>query len=204
MVDRVVLVAVDEPQQVRDLDADVAVVGDQRAQALAEVDDVRHVGEDVVRDDQVGPAVLSATLAPVSSPRNITSVGTPLATAASATFAAGSMPSDRMPRRDAVLEQVAVVAGDLDDERVAVQAQALRGLVDELLRVPHPRVGVGREVGVVGEDVLGRDVRGQLDQQALRSRPARAAGRRSPPGRAGRRTGSSRRVATSRGRRTCA
>ena len=54
VVDRVVLVALDEPQQVRDLDADRAVVGDERAQALGEVDDVGHVGEHVVRDDEVG------------------------------------------------------------------------------------------------------------------------------------------------------
>ncbi len=44
-----------------------------------------------------GPCIC-ATLVPVSSPRNITSVGTPRSTAEAATLAAGSMPSERMPR----------------------------------------------------------------------------------------------------------
>ena len=58
VVDRVVLVALDEALEVGDLDAHDAVVGDQPTQPRAEVDDVGDVGEDVVGDDQVGAAVL--------------------------------------------------------------------------------------------------------------------------------------------------
>ena len=44
--------------------------------------------------------------------------------AASATFAAGSMPSTGTPRCDEVLQQVAVVAGELDDEAVRRRARS--------------------------------------------------------------------------------
>src|SRR5213078_4305247 len=74
---------------------------------------------------------------------------------------------DRNPGGDEVLQQVPVVAGHLDHERVFTQAQPLGHLVGVPLRVRHPRVGVRREVGVVGEDVLTRYVGGKLYQQAL-------------------------------------
>ena len=105
----------------------VPVVGDQRAQALGEVDDVGHVGEDVVGDDQVGLAVPGRDVL-CRSPRRgtSTSVGMPFSTAASATFAAGSMPSAADAPRDDVLQQVAVVAGHLDDEGVRRPGRAGR------------------------------------------------------------------------------
>ena len=117
--------------------------------ARGEVDDVRYVREDVVGDDQVGLPWSAAILAPVSAPRKVTSVGMPLASAASATLAAGSTPSDRMPERDSVLKEVAVVACDLDDERIGTEAKAVDRRIDEPPRVLHPGVGVRREVGVV-------------------------------------------------------
>ena len=49
----------------------------------------------------------------------------PRSRAASATLAAGSMPSAGMPRVDDVLQQVAVVAGDLDDEAVGAEPEPL-------------------------------------------------------------------------------
>ena len=57
VVDGVVLVALDQPEQVRDLDAHPPGVGHQRTQPFAEVDDVGNVGEDIVGDDQIGLAV---------------------------------------------------------------------------------------------------------------------------------------------------
>ena len=64
MIDRVVLSALDQPEQVRELQRDHALVLDQRAQPGREATDVRHVGEDVVRGHEVGPAVPLRDLAP--------------------------------------------------------------------------------------------------------------------------------------------
>ena len=52
------------------------------------------------------------------APKNSTTVGTPARLGDRATLAAGSMPSTGMPRCDEVLEEIAVVARDLDDLRV--------------------------------------------------------------------------------------
>ena len=118
MVDRVVLVALDQAQQVRDLDGQRAVVGEQLAQAAREVDDVGHVREDVVRDHEVGPAVPGGDVGPgllsqeahlggdAALDRRLGDVGGRLDAQA---------PDAAVTH---VLEQVAVVAGHLHDERV--------------------------------------------------------------------------------------
>ena len=78
----------------------------------------------------------------------------PRASAAAAMFRAGSIPRDRDAARDEVTEQVAVVAGDLDDARRS-EPEPVDHRLDEAARVLHPAVGVRREVGVLAEDVLG-------------------------------------------------
>jgi hypothetical protein len=70
-----------------------------------------------------------------------------------------------------VAKQVAVVAGDLDDPAVGPETEALDHGVGELTGVLHPGVGEGREVRVLAEDLVGRHVLGQLDQQAAAADP---------------------------------
>ena len=57
--------------------------------------------------------------------------------------------------RDKVLEQVAVVARDLDDEAVGPEVESVDRLVCVTACVFDPGIGIRREVGVVGEDLLG-------------------------------------------------
>ena len=167
VVDRVVLVSLDEPQEVRYLDAHVPLVGNERSQPVGEVDDVRHVGEHVVGHDEIGPAVLGGHLLPHPLPEKHD-----LGRDALREGHVGDVPrrldtegADAAGER--VLEEVAIVAGDLDDEGLRPEVQPLDGLRDEALGVRHPGVTEGGEVGVVGEDVLSRDVRRQLHQQTL-------------------------------------
>ena len=76
------------------------------------------------------------------------------------------------PARDDVLQEVAVVAGDLDDEGVPSEAAAARRRRRRSRSACSTHESrVGREVGVVAEDVLRRDVGGQLDEQAVRADP---------------------------------
>ena len=75
VVDRVVLAPLDQPQQVRELQGHQAGVLDQRAQSGREAEDIGDVREDVVRGDEVGPAVLRRdrlrrSLARGSAPRS--------------------------------------------------------------------------------------------------------------------------------------
>ena len=70
-------------------------------------------------------------------------------------------------RPPVVLQQVAVVAGDLDDQAVAVRAAALRASAAARSRgVRDHRVGERREVDVVAEQLLGRHRLGDLHQAA--------------------------------------
>ena len=146
---------------------------------------------------------MSATLRPVSSPRNITSVGTPLATRRLGDVG-GRLDAERPDAAgDGVLQEVAVVARDLDDERVRPEAEPLDRQVDVVACVTDPRVGVRREVGVVAEDVLGRDVGRQLHQQAGRADAHVQRVERLALVELGPRGRSSRTAATSPGRRRC-
>src|SRR5918993_1999891 len=63
VVDRVVLAALDEPQQMWNLDADPALAGNQGAQPAGEVHDVGDVRDDIVGYHEVGRTVLAGDLA---------------------------------------------------------------------------------------------------------------------------------------------
>ena len=66
-----------------------------------------------------------------------------------------------------VLQQVAVVGGDLDDVAALVEPEALDHLLGVAAAVLEPARGVGREVGVVGEDLLGGLELLELHEEAL-------------------------------------
>ena len=106
-----------------------------------------------------------------SRPKNSVSVGTPRASADGGDVARWLDAQRRDPARDEVLEQVAIVAGQLDHVTRRVEAQP----GDHRLGVPsgmlHPAVRVGREVGVLAEDLLAVHVAGQLDEQARAADP---------------------------------
>ena len=92
------------------------------------------------------------------------------------------MPSTGIPACDEVLEQVAVVARDFDDEALLRQMQAPPHGLGVGPRMLDPGARVGREVGVLAEDVRRADVFGQLDQEAVRADVAPAADRTAPSG----------------------
>ena len=60
-------------------------------------------------------------------------------------------PEHRHALRQEVLEQVAVVRGELDDEALGAEAEPVGDHVRVGARVLDPGVGVGREVGVLGK-----------------------------------------------------
>ena len=138
VVDRVVLPPLDQAEQVRELQRHHALVLDQRAQARREASDVGHMGEDVVRGHQIGPAVLPRDLA--------TGLGAEELDLRPDAPGAGRLGHVRgrldAEHRDAlgleVLEQVAVVARHLGDQAVRGQTQPLDHRLRVALRVRHP------------------------------------------------------------------
>src|SRR6185312_2962498 len=142
---------------------------DERAQSSCEIDYVRDMRKDIIGDDQVRRTVLCGDLGTglraekdhlCRDPhldRNSGNIGGGLYAEASDT------PSHRM------LKQIAVIARDLHDEGVAVQAKAVNRSTHELAGVGHPGLAVGGEVGVMTEDFFRRDVGRQLYEQAVRA-----------------------------------
>ena len=105
----------------------------------------------------------------VSGLKNWTSVGIPFSSAALATLAAGSMPKHRNVLCLEELEQVAVVARNLDHLARLVEAESSHHVFDVRFGVCNPTVRERGEVRIIGEDVLGRLELLQLDQKAIRA-----------------------------------
>ena len=104
--------------------------------------------------------------------RTHASVGMPRCSRATSAMLRGRLDARAPGRRRAliVLQQVAVVARDLDDQAVGVRAAARAiSRAASVLRVPHHRVGERREVEVVAEQLLGRHRLGDLHERARRA-----------------------------------
>ncbi len=88
-----------------------------------------------------------ARRAPCRRTRRI--VGTPIASAAAAVLAVGSMPRHGIPADDEVPEQIAVVRGHLDDQAVGAEPEPRDHRLRVAARVIEPAARDGREVGIV-------------------------------------------------------
>ena len=74
-------------------------------------------------------------------------------------------------RPEEVLEEVAVVRRKLDDEIVVTELQALADRLHVATSVLDPRRGIGGEVRVLREDLLGSDELGDLHEPTPRACP---------------------------------
>ena len=75
-------------------------------------------------------------------------------------------PKCRDPARDEIPKEITIVASHLDDKAVRGQAAPADHRRRELCGVGEPRIGIGREIGVLAEDRLGSHVVGKLREQA--------------------------------------
>ena len=171
MVDRVVLEVLDQLREVRELERRGPVRGEQRRDARGEVVDVGDLREDVVPEHEIGVTALRGEPTPELAPKNSVIVSD-----AARDRGLGDVPrrldaEHRDALREEVLQEVAVVRGELDDEAVGAEPEPLGHLVDVAARVLDPRVRVRGEVGVLGEDVLGRHELGDLHEPAALARP---------------------------------
>ena len=156
VVDRVELAVVDQVADVGVLDRGDAVVREQDRDALHEAVESRHVRHHVVGDDHVG-----ARAGVDEPPRQVGAEEL-----AQGRHAGGLRRVRLLGRRvdaehrhallDEVAQQVAVVAGELDDEAVAPEAPFLDQPQRVLARVAQQPVGERREVEVVVDEELVR------------------------------------------------
>jgi hypothetical protein len=151
---------------VRKLEGRRAVVAEEHLHPGDEVVEVRNLGEDVVAEDEAGAlAVVDEPLRAFATEELDQSRHT--ARLGGLGDVRGRVDSqDLYAGADEVLEEVAVVGGQLDDEVVCSQLQALADHLDVLPRMLDPCRGIRREVRVLREDLVWSDERLELDEVA--------------------------------------
>ena len=167
VVDRVELVALDQAQEMRDLDRGHAV----RARARCAMPPTKSLRSGtwamtLLATSRSAAPALGHEPAASSRPKNSTIVSMPFSTRDRRDVGGGLDAERRDPPRHHVLEQVAVVARDLHHETVLVEPEALDRHVDVLAGVRDPRVGVRGEIRVLAEDRVGGDKLLELHEQA--------------------------------------
>ena len=203
VVDGVELVLVDQAHDVGELHRQHAGRGERDLHAGDEVVEVRHLSEDVVAEEEVGVAALGGQLVRQLDAEEAHHGRHALLLGGRGHVGRRLDAEDRDAGLDEPLQEVAVVARQLDHLARRAVAEPVDHLVGVGAGVLHPAVGERREVGVLGEDVLGADVLLQLHEPALAAdvdvERVERLHRVDLVGPAG----SSRRAATCRGRRRC-
>jgi hypothetical protein len=166
-VDRVVLQVLDELRQVRELEGRGPGRREKRGDARGEVVDVGHLREHVVPEDEIRMAALGREAGAELGTEELRDRLDPAGDRGVGDVPRGLDAEHGDALREEVLEQVPVVRRELDDEAVRAEREPLAHLVDVAPRVLDPRVRVGGEVRVLGEDLLRRCELRDLREPAL-------------------------------------
>ncbi len=168
VVDRVELALGDHVAHVRRLEDRHAIVGQQQLEAADEAVEVGNVGEHVVGVHHRGALALGA-----QTPSHL--VAEELGDRRDASLLDGHLRDVHRgldaqhlhPGALVELQEVAVVAGHLDDERRRAEAALGHHALHEAPRVLEHRVGVRREIDVLAKQPLRRNGVGDLHERAL-------------------------------------
>ncbi len=129
--------------------------------------EIGHVGEHVVPVHDVGGAAAGHQLCRQLGAEELAHGGDPAFLAGHPRDIGGGFDAEH---RDTlvmvVLQEIAVVAGDLDREAVGSQFLEVDQAPDDPFRVLHDRVREGREIGVLTEEHFRRYRLGDLDEGA--------------------------------------
>ena len=166
MVDRVVFEVLDQLRKVGELERRRPVRREELGDAGDEVVDVRHLGQHVVAEDEVCRATFGRQSCAELGAEELRDRRHAAGHRSLCHVARRLDSQHRDPLRQEVLEEVAVVRGELDDEAVRPEREPLRDLIDVAPGVVDPRVRVRREVRVLREDLLGRGQLGYLREPA--------------------------------------
>ena len=202
VVDGVELVVPHQLEEVRELHRDDAVGGEQRGHAADEVVEVGHVREHVVAQQQVGSRALVAELRRQLGAEELDQRRDPAFLRRRRDVGRRLDAEDGQLALDEVLEEIAVVAGDLDDLVRRSEVEPRRSSA----RRTCGRARTSSARTTRSTRSRRRSARASRTRRAAPgstpSRRMRATGRSALPDRAVRRSGRSWRAATGRGRRT--
>ena len=166
VVDRIELVARDQSRKVRKLHRDDAAGREQPLHAGDKVVEVRHVREDIVSQQKVGTTLLRRDRLRRAAAEEGHARRNSLGFGRVGDVGCRLDAEHRHAPGHEVLQQVAVVAGDLHHHGRARQREALRNLLDIEAGMFDPACGKRRKVRVLGEDLVRRHVLLQLNQEA--------------------------------------
>jgi hypothetical protein len=138
VIDRIELIVFHQPDEMGEFHRDHPVISHQRCEAVDEIVQVRHMGEDIVAQDEIGPAAFVHDVScglPPEKPRPGFNAPLPRIRG----DAVGGLDTEaRDAFTDEVLQQIAVVTRNLDDEGIVIDPMILHHLVYILLRVLDP------------------------------------------------------------------
>ena len=166
VVDRVVQKPFEEAEQVRELEGRRPVVAEQHLRAGNEIVQVGDLGKHVVAHDQAGAlALLDQALRRGTTEEVHERWHSPLL-GGLRNVGRRIDPENRYAGADEVLEQVAVVRSELDDEVLRAQTKTLADHLHVLPCMLDEGRRIRREVRVLGEDLVRRHERLELDEVA--------------------------------------
>ena len=149
VVDGIELILGDQTQEVRKLQRDGAARLESGFQASGEIVDVRHMGEDIVTDDQVGLATVGGQFVAKPLNKKLAEHGDSKRLGGCRGACGGFDPKARNAGGEEVFQKVAIVRGNLDHLAGRPKAEALGDHFGVALGMLEPRGRGAGEVGVV-------------------------------------------------------
>ena len=157
-----------QSQQMREFQSDGATGFERGLQPTGEVVDIGHMGVNIVAGDEVGLPAAGGELLPELFAKKFPQNGDAELFCRRRRAGGGLDTQAGDAGRDEVLEQVAIVGGDFDDEAVGAEREPLAHDFDVTSGMFEPGGGGGGEIGVVGaEQLVGARTVGGLHQPAV-------------------------------------
>src|SRR6266404_7029809 len=128
-----------------------------------EVVKIRNLSKDIVGDYEIGALAFGYQLIRESSSEKLRARWNALADGDRGDVDGGLDAKYRHAKREKVLQQVAVITGQLNNQASGAQPEPLRDGFAECLCVSHPRRRIGGKIGILPEDLLGRHVLFELN-----------------------------------------
>ena len=170
VIDRVELDVVDQFLEIRSFNDHDAVRFEQRLKSRDDSVQIGDVGEDVVGVNDICQFALRRELLRQVATEELADRANPFLGLSDARDVAGRFDAEHRDARLLVpLKQIAIVAGDFDDETARAEVFGVRQPIRDLFGVLDHRVGERRKVRVVAEHHLGRHGFRDLHERAART-----------------------------------
>ena len=167
VIDGVELALLDQAQQVRKLEGGNPGRLEESLKPVHEVVQIGHVRQHVIGDHQIRTLTVAYHRGGRRSVKERIARRYARLDRELGHISCGLHAQGRNPPRHEVLQQVSIVARDLDDLTGPVKTEPLRDVIDITPGMRQPAIGVRGEVRIIGKDGVRVDDVVQLHEQAL-------------------------------------